>query len=101
MDYLKYDNCHNEGLSPKVRYPPMTKALNQTGRPIFFSMCEWGESEPWKWAAEYSNSWRIFIDIKDFWLDTLAILDLDFTLDKYAGPGGWNDPDVYFHLFLY
>ena len=72
----------------------MTKALNESGRQIFFSMCEWGESEPWKWAAEYANSWRIFLDIKDFWLDTLAILDLDFTLNSYAAPGGWNDPDM-------
>lgn len=39
VDYLKYDNCHNEGLNPKLRYPLMRNALNETGRPIYFSMC--------------------------------------------------------------
>jgi len=42
VDYLKYDNCHNEGISPKFRYPIMRDALNKSGRHIFFSMCEWG-----------------------------------------------------------
>ena len=50
IDLLKYDNCHNGGLPPKFRYPRMRDALNQTGRPIFFSMCEWGYDQPWTWA---------------------------------------------------
>ncbi len=39
VDYLKYDNCYDDGNKPEVRYPPMRDALNATGRPIFFSMC--------------------------------------------------------------
>jgi alpha-galactosidase len=39
VDYLKYDNCNNDGTKPEVRYPPMRDALNASGRPIFFSMC--------------------------------------------------------------
>ena len=42
VDYLKYDNCHNEMIPAKFRYPLMRDALNQSGRHIFFSMCEWG-----------------------------------------------------------
>ena len=42
VDYLKYDNCHNEMIPAKVRYPIMRNALNATKRPIYFSMCEWG-----------------------------------------------------------
>jgi len=42
VDYLKYDNCYNNKISSKTRYPPMRDALNKTGRPIFFSMCSWG-----------------------------------------------------------
>lgn len=42
VDYLKYDNCFNEGIFPWKRYLPMRDALNATGRPIYFSMCEWG-----------------------------------------------------------
>lgn len=67
VDYLKYDNCHNEGLSPKFRYPLMRNALNETGRPIYFSMCEWGREKPYEWAQPVANSWRTTMDIKDFW----------------------------------
>lgn len=41
----------------------MSKALNATGRPIFFSLCEWGFKKPWLWAGELGNSWRTTIDI--------------------------------------
>jgi alpha-galactosidase len=43
VDYLKYDNCNNDGIPPQTRYPIMRDALNQTGRQIFYSMCEWGQ----------------------------------------------------------
>ena len=42
VDYLKYDNCFNQNISAKTRYPVMRDALNKTGRPIFYSVCEWG-----------------------------------------------------------
>lgn len=41
VDYLKYDNCYNDDIPPQERYPIMRDALNATGRPIFYSMCEW------------------------------------------------------------
>ena len=65
VDYLKYDNCFNQGIKPEVRYPPMRDALNATGWPIFFSMCEWGVDQPWNWATNLGNSWRTTADIKD------------------------------------
>ncbi|MBP9838580.1 MAG: hypothetical protein KBC84_07685 [Proteobacteria bacterium] len=67
IDYLKYDNCHNEGLSPKYRYPFMRDALNKTGRHIYFSMCEWGREKPHLWAQNVANSWRTTLDIKDIY----------------------------------
>ena len=67
VDYLKYDNCWNKGIDPRVCYPPMRDALNQTGRPIFFSMCEWGKEDPATWARPVGNSWRTTEDIKDYW----------------------------------
>ena len=67
VDYLKYDNCYNQNIDPKKRYPPMRDALNKTGRPIFFSMCEWGRDDPAQWARPMSNSWRTTFDIKDYW----------------------------------
>lgn len=94
VDYLKYDNCYNDGKSPKVRYPPMSAALNKTGRPIFFSMCEWGDENPAAWAANVGNSWRTTGDISDNWSSFLSILDNQVGLESYAGPGHWNDPDM-------
>jgi alpha-galactosidase len=57
-DYLKYDNCYNNGVSGKIRYPKMRDALNKTGRPIFYSICNWGDEDTYKWGSETANSWR-------------------------------------------
>ncbi|KAH7322096.1 glycoside hydrolase superfamily [Rhizoctonia solani] len=70
IDYLKYDNCYNEGrhgtpLISYERYANMSRALNSTGRPILYSMCNWGEDGTWNWATEIANSWRMSGDIKD------------------------------------
>ncbi|XP_024969357.1 alpha-galactosidase-like isoform X1 [Cynara cardunculus var. scolymus] len=67
IDYLKYDNCNNQDISPKERYPIMTKALQNSGRPIFYSLCEWGQDDPATWANEVGNSWRTTGDISDNW----------------------------------
>src|SRR3989338_760309 len=65
------DTCHNEGLSPKLRYPPMRDALNASGRAIFFSMCEWGREDPAQWAPAVGNSWRTSEDIKNNWFSIM------------------------------
>jgi alpha-galactosidase len=72
----------------------MHKALNESGRHIFYSMCNWGKEESWKWAPEYANSWRTTGDIRDSWESWTSILDQQVGLEKYAGKGGWNDPDM-------
>lgn len=43
----------------------MSDALNATGRPIVYSMCNWGEDAPWDWAQTVANSWRMSGDITD------------------------------------
>ena len=92
VDYLKYDNCNNQGIPPQERYPPMSAALNATGRPILFSMCEWGQDQPATWAPPIGNSWRTTGDISDRWHSMLRNLDLNDRWAAYAGPGAWNDP---------
>ena len=67
VDYLKYDNCYNDDVPGIIRYPAMRDALAATGRPIFFSLCNWGEEESWRWARETGNSWRTTQDIYDGW----------------------------------
>ncbi|KAL8457270.1 hypothetical protein ACS0TY_035207 [Phlomoides rotata] len=94
VDYLKYDNCNNNNISPKERYPVMAKALLNSGRPIFFSLCEWGQEDPATWAKSIGNSWRTTGDISDNWDSMTSRADLNDKWAAYAGPGGWNDPDM-------
>ncbi|MGW5654366.1 NPCBM/NEW2 domain-containing protein [Streptomyces humi] len=94
VDYLKYDNCNNQGVDAKQRYRTMRDALAATGRPIVFSICEWGENKPWEWAADVGQLWRTTGDISDSWGSMLSILKQNLPLAPYAGPGHWNDPDM-------
>ena len=94
VDYLKYDWCNSDGVDPKIGYVTMRDALRATGRPIVFSMCEWGRNKPWEWARGVGHLWRTTGDIRDTWDSFVRLLDLQAGLEKYAGPGGWNDPDM-------
>ncbi|MER5686017.1 NPCBM/NEW2 domain-containing protein [Streptomyces sp. NPDC002205] len=94
VDYLKYDNCNNQGVDAKLRYTTMRDALEATGRPIVYSICEWGENKPWEWAADVGNLWRTTGDISDSWGSMLSIMKQNLPLAPAAGPGHWNDPDM-------
>ena len=94
VDYLKYDNCFTDGSPPEVRYPVMRDALLKQNRSIFFSICEWGINDPAKWASSVGNSWRTTIDIYNSWDSMVYIIDTNNKWYEYAGPGGWNDPDM-------
>jgi len=67
VDYLKYDNCNNQGRPAIQRYTAMRDALNKTGRPMFYSICNWGEENTASWAPKVGNSWRTTGDISDDW----------------------------------
>ncbi|MGE5361018.1 MAG: glycoside hydrolase family 27 protein, partial [Bacteroidales bacterium] len=78
-------------------YPTMRDALKAAGRPIVFSMCEWGSNKPWLWARGVGHLWRTTGDIGNSWngRDSFhRLLDQQVDLARYAGPGGWNDPDM-------
>ncbi|KAE8660960.1 Alpha-galactosidase [Hibiscus syriacus] len=94
IDYLKYDNCNTDGSKPTVRYPVMTRALMKAGRPIFFSLCEWGDMHPAEWGAPVGNSWRTTNDIADNWESMISRADQNEVYAEYARPGGWNDLDM-------
>ncbi|GAA3487702.1 hypothetical protein GCM10018987_17810 [Streptomyces cremeus] len=98
VDYLKYDNCNDQGVDFMVRYTTMRDALKAasaaTGRPILFSICEWGSYKPWKWGRDVGHMWRTTFDIKDNWATMLRNMKQNLPLAQYAGPGGWNDPDM-------
>jgi len=102
VDYLKYDWCNTEGQDPIESYTLMRDALYEAGRPIVFSICDWGYSQPWEWAGEVGHLWRTTLDITDRWdgniwgnqLGWVEILEKQNGLEKHAGPGQWNDPDM-------
>ena len=105
VDYLKYDWCNTEGLNARGAYLTMRNALYAAGRPIVFSLCEWGSNKPWEWAKDIGHLWRTTGDItasfdRDVdhgtWksLGVMTILDLQEGLRVHAGPDHWNDPDM-------
>jgi alpha-galactosidase len=102
VDYLKYDWCSTGTQNQQASYSIMRDALLKSGRPMVFSICEWGTSKPWLWARDVGNLWRTTGDIQDCWdckrdwggMGFVHILDLEDGLESYAGPGHWNDPDM-------
>jgi alpha-galactosidase len=94
VDYLKYDNCNNQGVNAQSRYTAMRDALAATGRPILYSLCNWGQDNVWTWGANVGNSWRTTGDINASFGSMLSIFHSNVGLAASAGPGGWNDPDM-------
>jgi alpha-galactosidase len=109
IDYLKYDLCSYDGIMRKeapndtqkqdammiAAYAKMHRALEATGRPIIFSLCEYGRDDVWTWGASVGgNLWRTTGDIQDNYQRMTDIGFNQLGLAKYARPGHWNDPDM-------
>ena len=94
IDYVKIDWCYAEGLDPEVQYPKFRDAIARSGRPIVFSICNWGVKAPWTWGPKTGNLWRTTGDISDDY-DRMSVIGFGQNgLEKFAGPGHWNDPDM-------
>lgn len=94
IDYVKIDWCNAEGLDPEVQYAKFRDALAQSGRPIVFSICNWGVKTPWRWGPKTGNLWRTTGDISDRY-ESMSLIGFGQNgLEKFAGPGHWNDPDM-------
>jgi len=110
IDYLKYDLCSfraakMDALAPDDRakqdklmrdaYEKMHQALLKTGRPIVYSLCQYGYDAVWQWAPSVGgNLWRTTGDVQANWASIALIAKTQLGLGKYAGPGHWNDPDM-------
>jgi alpha-galactosidase len=112
VDYLKYDLCSFQENMNKAEaehpgdanvskalmiaaYKKMGDALKATGRPIVYSLCQYGVDQPWKWGPGLgANMWRTTDDIDDSYGRMIAIGSSQAGLAKFAGPGHWNDPDM-------
>ncbi|MCU4154703.1 glycoside hydrolase family 27 protein [Carboxylicivirga sp. A043] len=106
VDYIKCDYCHApEDLWTGIeRYEKFIKAVRATGRPMVFAICEWGQRAPWLWGEKVDGQlWRTTWDLRDTWEHgqynnghngIMEALDRQVGLEKFAGPGRWNDPDM-------
>ena len=102
IDYLKYDLCSGLDIykedAPTLQaiYQKMGQALEETHRPIVYSLCEYGRAEVWTgWGAKSSgNLWRTTGDISDNWESMDKIGFSQIKLATHAKPGHWNDPDM-------
>ncbi|HEX6905618.1 MAG TPA: glycoside hydrolase family 27 protein [Terriglobales bacterium] len=99
IDYLKYDWCsasevYKPSQMPEV-YKKMHDALAATGRPIVYSLCQYGMERVWRWGPSVGgNLWRTTGDISDHY-DRMALIGFQQNgLESFAGPGHWNDPDM-------
>ncbi len=99
MDYLKYDWCSASRVwtenDMQAAYQRMGEALEKTGRPIVYALCQYGLANVQKWGTEVgANLWRTTGDIRDQY-DSMATIGFAQTdLSAFAGPGHWNDPDM-------
>jgi alpha-galactosidase len=103
VDYFKYDWCDHGTANGPESYRIMSDALRAAKRPIIFSLCEWGQNQPWLWAEPVGHLWRTTGDISPVYIGAglktwehgwKTLLDMNVGLEKYAGPGHWNDPDM-------
>jgi alpha-galactosidase len=107
IDYLKYDLCGlrepmKSASSPEAAhklmvdaYIKMRDALRSTGRPIVYSLCQYGNDAVWRWGADVGgNLWRTTGDISDKYASMAQIGFTQAGLARFAGPGHWNDPDM-------
>ena len=112
VDFLKYDLCSfadqmspltkRDGGNPtaayalmRAAYKKMGDALRATGRPIVYSLCQYGVDEVWTWGPSVgAQMWRTTDDINDTYGRMISIGIEQEPLAKFAGPGRWNDPDM-------
>jgi len=99
VDFLKYDWCSGGRVYKPSEmlgaYKKMGDALKQTGRPILYSLCQYGLERVWAWgAAAGANMWRTTGDL-DYNYDRFSLVGFEQNgLERFAGPGHWNDPDM-------
>ena len=96
VDVVKMDWCFSDGMEPEPTYAAFSKALNATGHPIHFNMCEWGKAAPWTWGPKVAQSWRATGDHVPLWQDTKKVIaERSQIPEADAGrPYAWNDMDM-------
>lgn len=84
----------NMGRQLKKATEKVARDAGKPEKPITFSICEWGFNQPYKWGRYAGNLWRTTPDIRPIWPWIKILYNHTVKLYKYAGVGGWNDPDM-------
>lgn len=84
----------NMGRQLKKATEKVARDTGKPEKPITFSICEWGFNQPYKWGRYAGNLWRTTPDIRPIWPWIKILYNHTVKLYKYAGVGGWNDPDM-------
>lgn len=88
---MQYEKMGKELVKATKKY---AEENNCDEKKILYSICEWGWNRPWKWGGRAGNIWRTTGDIQPNWASVMGIYEFNVRLDKYAGPGAFNDPDM-------
>ncbi|KAK7006262.1 alpha-galactosidase [Favolaschia claudopus] len=85
FDLLKYDNCavpYDNYTRENIigRYTRMADAITAQSKasgkpPMVFSLCDWGNQQPWLWAKRLGQSWRTTGDIGPNWASVANIIN--------------------------
>jgi alpha-galactosidase len=95
VDYVKVDWCSEPPHRNQMRaYRAIHRAATKAGRRMIVTVSTTGTRKPWRWAHAFGQTWRISADANGRWSGVTSSLDVDAPLWRYAGPGGWNDPDM-------
>jgi alpha-galactosidase len=99
VDYLKYDWCSADSVYKRAEmrsaFAKMGDALRRTGRPIVYSLCQYGIDQVWQWGPSVgAQLWRTTEDISPYFTRVSFLASVQGGLEKFAGPGHWNDPDM-------
>ncbi len=105
FDFLKYDWCSYARIAKdksleelKKPYFLMNGALRKLDRDVVFNLCQYGMGKVSEWGTEVGgHCWRTTGDLgiapQGLWANIEKIGFGQNGLEKWAGPGRWNDPD--------
>ncbi len=76
-------------------YGALSSAVSQTGRPMLLNLCVHNPlAYAQTWGAGVGNSWKSDANLSDTWSSMVSMVNDVDQYAKYAGPGGFNDPDM-------